>query len=447
MRFPFRSWCAFAAVAAASGFAAAARAAGDGPAALAEAGRRLAALPGLRATVVARDELAGRTFRATLTYRAPDRLRVVIGGDDFIHLAGGTITAREAGVTRRTDVSAWAHAAAERLAPSFAEAAALLSFDGPPARLDLVAERLAPVFALDFQRGPDEVTTALLVAHRFAFDDAAAGAPGLAFSFRGEEGEPPSIVDLDAEGIRLRAGAREARISRATGLPERVVLRGQTGRIEAEVAISDVEILEAVPDDLLAPPGLPSAAPVPSEPTPRTKDGFAREALAALLGRVRAAAARDPALVSREAAKLEAILARCYGAILRAKHAEARLRELACEAARADEATVLEALEKAGPAGRERALDDLRARFHANCSQQLRHAGAEIVGLAEAAIGPPTAGAPDAVECARHALVSISGRAALAAYREAIVGPMEDAASAELERLAASGSRPAGGTP
>ena len=50
-------------------------------------------------------------------------------------------------------------------------------------------------------------------------------------------------------------------------------------------------------------------------------------------------------------------------------------------------------------------------------------------------------------EAARKALIAISGRAVLTAFREAIVGPMEAAAAAELESLASTKSAPPGGKP
>jgi hypothetical protein len=422
----------------------AARASDGAASALAEAARRLASLPGLRAEIVARDEVLGRSFMARLVYRAPDRLHATIEPGDFVSYAGGTLVVREGARTRRCDAAAWAGEAGSRLAPILREGLGIAGAPaGEAAAIESAAACLAPLFSLDIRRAEDRVSIALLVTHRIALEPFDRG---LAFSFRQHDRTPATVISIDEDRIVLRDGAREATISRRTGFFERVILRGPTGRIEGEVVASSCEVLPFVPEEWLAPPEVKEEEVEQVEPAPRSKESFARAALGALFGRLRAAAEADPDFAGREGPRLEAVLTRFYAALFRSAYPEPQLREEARRATRADAEAARAAIARAGAAGRKRAIEDLRVRFRANCETQLRDAASELVRLAEAAIGPEDAASKEPVQAARRALVRLSGRAALAAYRQAIVAPMEEEAAAELERLAAAPA-PSGGSP
>lgn len=421
----------------------------DAGRALADAGGKLAALPGLRAKIAAHDEVAGRSFEATLVFRAPDRLLAVIPPDDFVLVENGTVVVREGGAVRRADVRGWVADACAKLAPIYADGAALArgTTGAPEPRFADAADHLQLVLALDLRRRDDRVSIALNVVHRCDVLAPPARAPGLAFAFDLEEREsPPSVIGLDAERITLRSGRREAVLLRASGVPELALLRSPTGRSEAQVLVKDVEVLAAAPDSLFAAPVALDPAKIENvSPPPFTKEELARSALAALLGRLREGAARDAALLGREKEreKVESVLTRYYAALFRAAYPEAKLREEARRAAHADAPTVEATLSRAGKAGREKALNELRQVFRANCSVHMRDAASELVHLAEAAIGPTDPCATADAEAARRALVAVSGRAALGAFSEAIVTPMEAAAAAELESLASSnGGKP-----
>jgi hypothetical protein len=426
--------------------------------ALADAARRLAALPGFRAKVSAHDEVGGRSFEATLVYRAPDRLFARIPPEDFVLADGGAVLVHEGGVTRRSEVAAWVGETCAALAPIFAEGTALAGPDGgAPPRFADAARTLGLLLALDLRERGDRTSIALNVVHRPDLL-APGGAPGIAFSFALDEPAPPIVTGLDAERIEVRAGPREATILRATGLPEHVLLRSPTGRKEAEVFFREIEVLPQVPDELLAPPppatteASTAAAPPKIEtvgPPPWTKERLARGALRELLSRLRAGAARDPQLVARERPRIESVLERYYAALFRAAYPETKLREEARRAADADRATVEAALARAGAGGRAKALGELREVFRANCATHMRDAAAELIHLAEDAIGGADAAAGPAAEEARRALVGISGGAVLAAFRETIVAPMEAEAGSALEKLASEnhGDRGAAATP
>jgi hypothetical protein len=442
MHVPTRSWslAAFGLLLA----AAAAPAAESGPAALEAAARRLAALPGLRARVVARDDVGARTFEATIVYRAPDRFVARIPPDDYAVIDGGRVTVREGGKTRSCDVAAWVAATAARLSPTYAEAAALTPGAGPsgaPCFADAAA-RLSVLFQIDLYRREDRVAIGINLSHDVDFAGSSGRDRGLRFTFLADDRDAATVIALDERRIVLRAGPREATIARDTGLPERVLLRSATGRVEAEVELRDVEVLEKVPEELLGPPGRGTGEVEAVDPTPHTKAQVARGALAAIFERLEAGAAKDPALLTREAAKVEAVLTRYDGAIFEAAYPTAKLREQAREAARRDEATVRQALARAGPAGRAKAIEELRAIFRNNCTYQMREAAVELVQIAEAAIDRRNQAAPET----RRALVAASGRAVLAAFQQSIVGPMESEAAAEIEKIAAAPPAASGAT-
>ncbi|MGH7297666.1 MAG: hypothetical protein ACRELB_22200, partial [Polyangiaceae bacterium] len=276
---------------------------------------------------------------------------------------------------------------------------------------------------------------------------AAGGARGgLAWSFLPDDRQRPVPVDLDATRISLRAGLREATVSRASGVPTRVLLRNDAGRVDASIEMRDVRVLQTVPDALLTPPPFDAKKAVLVEPASRTKERFAREALGALIELIRGAARRDPALLEGDAPRVTGLFTRAYTALFRAFFPEDRLRAEARLAARKDAATVRDALARAGAGGRVQALADLRGRFRENCKVLLSDAAHELADLGEQLIGAGDPPGDEASERLKQGLVRASGDAVVQAFLAAVVDPMDDEAAREIERIAAEPAATATGT-
>ncbi|HVY62843.1 MAG TPA: hypothetical protein VHF22_14395, partial [Planctomycetota bacterium] len=167
-----------------------------------DASAKLAALPGFRATLEARDLVGGRSFGATLAYRAPDRALATISKDEFVWVGDGRLVVRESGELHTTDIAGWLRETEAALAPALKDVDAIAPGAEPP-DLAKLAGRLGLSLDLEMRRRDDRVSIALLLAHRY--DAAADRAPG--FGFTASEGAAVTTAPT-------------------TGFPEKVELLG-----------------------------------------------------------------------------------------------------------------------------------------------------------------------------------------------------------------------------
>jgi len=379
-----------------------------------EAAVRLATHPGFRAQLEARDAVLGRTFTATIIFRAPDRAIALIPPGEWVAVEGGRLSVMEDGALRTSDVGAWLRRSGALVAPFAARARAIAGTPADEAPSDLAgaAQRLGVALQIDMRRLDGRVAIALLLSH--ALDPAGKAAPGFTF-------HASAVTDVD--------------FSAASGFPESVRLMGPTGRVEGEVRTISFESLGDVSDALLAPPATTVTA-TETEPAPRLKEAFVRDALAAILGPLRMGGARDAGLLERERERVEALLVDTFTALYRAGYDEPRLRLEARRAVELEAATVRAALVAAGEANRARTSKALKERFRDNCRRQLKDAVGELVRIVESSLARTDHETP-ADEAARRKLLAAAPTAALAAFETAIVAPMESEAGIEIDRLAA----------
>ncbi len=430
----------------------------------AELSAKVASYRAFEVTVSAEDLVGGRSFSARVVFEAPDRLALRFPAGDVVLAREGVLYLVEDGRATKVDAGAWTAAALAAVAPAYEDLAAIEGAAGPPAgsipagRLEAGASRrrLGARVGIDFRRSRDRVAISLLASYRLllGIEPGTAGIDVAWSGARHDRGgeETPVLAAADADRVTFRTRAKEAVLDRRTGLPETIRFLSPTGKVEAEVRFQGFAALEAAPPGSFdPPPGVDLAAAEELDTEPELKAELAREVLAAFYGRLLAGEARDPGFLAREDARVEAALARACAGFFRAAYPEGRLREEARRAAEADLEIARSAFERAGPSGRADVAAELRRRFRENAERQLREAADDLVRVAEQAIAAAGAGGegvgPEAGDEAHRLLVRVTGRAVIAAYRRAIVDPMEAEAAAALEALAGAAAPAEEGTP